>query len=183
MFHAMGLSVLQAGEIPPHVTFIAMGALVATSVAVALSLRCSGASDSTRLRDDACLRQHIGPNLPLHACTARQLYNSHTHAASPNTPAADGVGLSASEPGMAGLCAPNPPWRVNLLWVCMSRLAEGVADRSFGLNVARMAQLPGSVVECAGRQAAAFEASTLHRIRCAGARRFKKQTSNTGKKT
>ena len=45
------------------------------------------------------------------------------------------------------------------------RLVEGVADRSFGLNVARMAQLPDLVVDSASRQAAAFEAASLQRMR------------------
>ncbi|KAK9814927.1 hypothetical protein WJX73_002195 [Symbiochloris irregularis] len=47
------------------------------------------------------------------------------------------------------------------------KLAEGVADRSFGLNVARMAQLPASVVERASQQAASFEASTMELVRAA----------------
>ena len=37
------------------------------------------------------------------------------------------------------------------------KLVEGVADRSFGLNVARMAHLPDAVVNRAGEKALAME--------------------------
>lgn len=40
----------------------------------------------------------------------------------------------------------------------------GVADRSFGLNVARMAHLPREVVACAAQRASEMELSTLQRI-------------------
>ena len=45
------------------------------------------------------------------------------------------------------------------------KLVPGVADRSFGLNVARMARLPSSVVDRAAEQAAHLEHVTLHRAR------------------
>ena len=43
------------------------------------------------------------------------------------------------------------------------RLAPGVADRSFGLNVARMAHLPQQVIACAAVRASDMESSTLKR--------------------
>ena len=49
---------------------------------------------------------------------------------------------------------------------CGYRLTQGVADRSFGLNVARMAQLPSVVIDFAGQKAAAFEAATMQHLRC-----------------
>ncbi len=45
------------------------------------------------------------------------------------------------------------------------KLVPGVADRSFGLNVARMAHLPATVVDRAAEQAAQLEHVTLHRAR------------------
>ena len=45
------------------------------------------------------------------------------------------------------------------------KLVPGVADRSFGLNVARMAHLPATVVDRAAEQAAHLEELTLHRAR------------------
>ena len=47
------------------------------------------------------------------------------------------------------------------------KLVPGVADRSFGLNVARMAHLPPAVVDRAAEQAAHLEHVTLHRARLA----------------
>jgi len=46
------------------------------------------------------------------------------------------------------------------------KLVPGVADRSFGLNVARMAHLPTTVVDRAARQAEHLEEVTVHRARC-----------------
>ena len=46
------------------------------------------------------------------------------------------------------------------------KLIPGVADRSFGLNVARMAHLPTTVVDRAAEQAEHLEEITLHRARC-----------------
>eukprot|EP00884_Botryococcus_braunii_P017424 jgi/Botrbrau1/4365/Bobra.105_2s0012.1 len=45
------------------------------------------------------------------------------------------------------------------------KLAPGVADRSFGFNVARLAQLPPSVIDVAAHHAWALESSVLARIR------------------
>lgn len=45
------------------------------------------------------------------------------------------------------------------------RLTEGVADSSFGLNVARMAQLPNSVLERAADRAASMQANVASRQR------------------
>lgn len=47
------------------------------------------------------------------------------------------------------------------------KLVPGVADRSFGLNVARMAHLPATVVDRAAEQAERLEEVTLHRARYA----------------
>ena len=49
------------------------------------------------------------------------------------------------------------------------KLVPGVADRSFGLNVARMAHLPPTVVDRAAEQAEHLEQVTLRRARCAPA--------------
>ena len=46
------------------------------------------------------------------------------------------------------------------------KLVPGVADRSFGLNVARMAHLPATVVDRAAEQAEHLEEITVHRARC-----------------
>ena len=46
------------------------------------------------------------------------------------------------------------------------KLVPGVADRSFGLNVARMAHLPTTVVDRAAEQAEHLEEITVHRARC-----------------
>ena len=46
------------------------------------------------------------------------------------------------------------------------KLVPGVADRSFGLNVARMAHLPTAVVDRAAEQAEHLEEITVHRARC-----------------
>ncbi|KAK9916549.1 hypothetical protein WJX75_003960 [Coccomyxa subellipsoidea] len=48
--------------------------------------------------------------------------------------------------------------------VFLYKLAAGVADKSFGLNVARMAHLPPSVIEQAGVRAAQMESDTLRRL-------------------
>lgn len=45
------------------------------------------------------------------------------------------------------------------------KLAPGVADRSFGLNVARMAHLPPNVVDRAAEQALQMELSITQRTR------------------
>ena len=45
------------------------------------------------------------------------------------------------------------------------KLAPGVADRSFGLNVARMAHLPPIVVDRAAEQALQMERSVTKRTR------------------
>ena len=45
------------------------------------------------------------------------------------------------------------------------KLVSGVADRSFGLNVARLAHLPATVVDRAAEQAAQLEQVTLNRTR------------------
>ena len=59
---------------------------------------------------------------------------------------------------------------VSSLWcrriTFLYRLTSGVADRSFGLNVARMARLPASVVERAAERAADMEAAVGNRQRC-----------------
>lgn len=47
------------------------------------------------------------------------------------------------------------------------RLTGGVADRSFGLNVARMARLPTAVLRRAAERAAHMEAAVGNRQRCA----------------
>ncbi len=46
------------------------------------------------------------------------------------------------------------------------KLVPGVAGRSFGLNVARMAHLPTTVVDRAAEQAEHLEEITVHRARC-----------------
>jgi len=46
------------------------------------------------------------------------------------------------------------------------KLVPGVADRSFGLNVARMAHLPTTVVDRAAEQAEHLEEITVYRARC-----------------
>ncbi len=45
------------------------------------------------------------------------------------------------------------------------KLVPGVADRSFGLDVARLGHLPPTVIDCAAQQAAHLEHVTLHRAR------------------
>lgn len=63
-----------------------------------------------------------------------------------------------SEPAASSQAAPSIP-QITFLY----KLVPGVADRSFGLNVARMAHLPPSVVDRAAEQAAHLEHITLHR--------------------
>ncbi|CAL8467013.1 g6549 [Coccomyxa elongata] len=64
------------------------------------------------------------------------------------------------------------------------KLAPGIADKSFGLNVARMAHLPQSVIEQAEIRAAQMESDTLRRL--SGARQHtaansQKASSDHGK--
>ena len=64
------------------------------------------------------------------------------------------------EAAIFGQAAPSIP-RITFLY----KLVPGVADRSFGLNVARMAHLPPSVVDRAAEQAAHLEDITSSRAR------------------
>lgn len=64
------------------------------------------------------------------------------------------------EPAASSPAAPSIP-RITFLY----KLVPGVADRSFGLNVARMAHLPPSVVDRAADQAAHLEHITSNRAR------------------
>lgn len=65
-----------------------------------------------------------------------------------------------NEPAAPSQAAPSIP-QITFLY----KLVPGVADRSFGLNVARMAHLPPSVVDRAAEQAAHLEHITSHRAR------------------
>ena len=65
-----------------------------------------------------------------------------------------------NEPAATSSTAPRIP-QITFLY----KLVPGVADRSFGLNVARMAHLPPSVVDRAAEQAAHLEHITSHRAR------------------
>ena len=70
---------------------------------------------------------------------------------------------------LPGLQAPPAVPQITFLY----KLVPGVADRSFGLNVARMAHLPATVVDRAAEQAAHLEQLTLDRARyvnCTGAK-------------
>ena len=62
---------------------------------------------------------------------------------------------------LSGRQAPPAVPQITFLY----KLVPGVADRSFGLNVARMAHLPATVVDRAAEQAAHLEQLTLDRAR------------------
>ncbi|KAL3139906.1 hypothetical protein ABBQ38_004198 [Trebouxia sp. C0009 RCD-2024] len=69
--------------------------------------------------------------------------------------------LQEQQEAVARSGAPPSIPRITFLY----KLVPGVADRSFGLNVARMAHLPPSVVDRAAQQAAHLEHITVHRAR------------------
>lgn len=62
---------------------------------------------------------------------------------------------------VSAAAAPSAVPKITFLY----KLAPGVADRSFGLNVARMAHLPPTVVDRAAEQALQMEQSVAARTR------------------
>ena len=75
----------------------------------------------------------------------------------PSPPPQIGGGSGGGHDGDGGQPPALP--RITFLF----KLVPGVADRSFGLNVARMAHLPGGVVELAAVKAEQMEEQTLSR--------------------